>query len=103
MRYDWRAICGPGMTAATALIAILLERRFSSIPNPAALFVCIVAFAGSLSGLTSGLVSAVIAVAGSALFFLGHRAAPGYDNSDLVRLSLLALTAAGTAGITGLL
>jgi PAS domain-containing protein len=103
MRFDWRAICGPGMTAAAALIAILLDRRFMAVPNPAALFVCIVAFAGSLSGFTSGLVSAAFAVAGSALFFLNHRVVPGYDTSDLVRLSLLALTAAGTAIITGLL
>ena len=103
MRFDWRAICGPGMIAATALIAILLDRRIAGIPNPAALFVCIVAFAGSLSGLSSGLISAAFAVAGAALFFLHHRAVPGYDISDLMRLSLLALTAAGTAGITGLL
>jgi PAS domain-containing protein len=103
MRFDWRATSGPILTAATALIAILLDRRFAAIPNPAALFVCIVALAGSLSGFASGLISAAIAVAGSALFFLHHRAAPGYDTSDLVRLSLLTLTAAGTAVITGLL
>jgi len=103
MRFDWRAICGPGLTVATALIAILLDRRFTAIPNPAALFVCIVAFAGSLSGFTSGLISAGFAVAGSALFFLNHRAVPGYNSSDLVRLSLLTLTATGTAVITGLL
>jgi hypothetical protein len=29
--------------------------------------------------------SAVIAVASSALFFLNHRAMPGYDTSDLAR------------------
>jgi PAS domain-containing protein len=103
MRFDWRAICGPGMTAATALIAILLDRRFMAVPNPAALFVCIVAFAGSFSGFTSGLISAAIAVAGSALFFLNHRAVPGYDTTDLVRMALLTLTAAGTAVMTGLL
>jgi PAS domain-containing protein len=103
MRFDWRAICGPGITAAAALIAILFDHRIVAVPNPAALFVCIVAFAGSLSGLASGLVSAAIAVAGSALFFLSHRAVPGYTTSDLVRLALLALTAAGTAVITGLL
>src|SRR5579863_3590628 len=103
MRFNWRAICGPGMTAATALIAILLDRRFMAVPNPAALFVCIVAFAGSFGGLTSGLISAAIAVAGSALFFLNHRAAPGYDTTDLVRMALLTLTAAGTAVMTGLL
>jgi PAS domain-containing protein len=103
MRFDWRATCGPGMAATTALIAIGLDHRFAAIPNPAALFVCIVACAGSFSGLASGLISAAIAVAGSALFFLHHRAAPGYDSSDLVRLSLLTLTAVGTAIVTGLL
>jgi PAS domain-containing protein len=103
MRFDWRAICGPGITAAAALIAILLDHRMPAVPNPAALFVCLVAFAGSFSGIASGLISAVIAVAGSALFFLNHRAVPGYDIYDLVRLAMLALTAAGTAVMTGLL
>src|SRR5207249_7001604 len=37
------------------------------------------------------------------LFFLNHRAAPGYDMSDLARMLLLAVTAGGTALITGLL
>ena len=103
MRFDWRAIFGPALTTATALIAILVDRQFIAVPNPAPLFVCIVAFAGSLSGLASGMVSAAIAVAASALFFLNHRATPGYDSADLVRLMMLAMTAVGTAGITGLL
>jgi PAS domain-containing protein len=42
-------------------------------------------------------------VISSALFFLNHRATPGYDAADLVRLAMLAMTAAGTAAITGLL
>lgn len=103
MQFDWRAISGPALTTATALIAILADRTLIAVPNPAPLFVCIVAFAGSLSGLASGMVSAGIAVAASALFFLNHRATPGYDTADLVRLLMLAVTAAGTAGITGLL
>jgi PAS domain-containing protein len=103
MQVDWRAICGPALATATALIAIAVDRTLFSVPNPAPLFVCIVAFAGSLSGLASGMVSAAIAVTSSALFFLNHRATPGYDISDLVRLVMLALTAAGTAVITGLL
>jgi PAS domain-containing protein len=103
MQLDWRAICGPALTTATALIAIAVDRIFIVVPNPAPLFVCIVAFAGSLSGLASGMISAAIAVAGSAAFFLNHRATPGYDISDLVRLAMLAMTAAGTAAITGLL
>ena len=103
MRLDWRAICGPVLTAAVAFIAILADRMLVTVPNPAPLFVCIVAIAGSLSGFGSGLASAAIAVAASALFFFEHRATPSYDTADLVKLGLLAITAAGTAGITGLL
>ena len=103
MQFDWRAISGPALTTATALIAFLVDRHFVAVPNPAPLFVCIVAFAASLSGIASALVSAAIAVVSSALFFLNHRATPGYDASDLARMLLLALTAAGTAVITGLL
>jgi PAS domain-containing protein len=102
MRLGWRAISGPVLTAATALLAILLD-RFFPVPSPAPLFVCIVAFAGSLSGFGSGMISAAIAVAASALFFLSHRAAPGYTTTDLIRLGMLAMTAAGTAAITGLM
>jgi PAS domain-containing protein len=103
MRFDWRAISGPALTAMTALIAILVDHHLVALPNPAPLFICIVAFAASLSGLASGMASAAIAVACAALFFLNHRAVPGYDASDLVRLSMLAVTAVGTAAITGLL
>jgi PAS domain-containing protein len=103
MQFDWRAISGPALTTATALIAFLVDRNLVAVPNPAPLFVCIVAFAASLSGTGSGLISAAIAVVSSALLFLNHRAAPGYDLSDLARMVLLALTAAGTAVITGLL
>ena len=103
MQFDWRAICGPALTTATALIAISVDAHSVAIPDPAPLFVCIVALAGSLSGLASGMISAAIALAASALFSLNHRAAPGYDATDLVRLAMLAITATGTAGIAGLL
>lgn len=103
MQFDWRAITGPALTTATALTAFLIDRLVVSVPNPAPLFVCIVAYAASVSGITSGMISAVIAVASSALFFLNHRATPGYDVSDLSRMLLLAATAGGTAIITGLL
>ena len=103
MQFDWRAISGPALTAATALIAILVDRHLVAVPNPAPLFICIVAFAASLSGLASGMASAVIAVGCAALFFLDHRTTTGYDTSDIVRLGMLAVTAVGTAGITGLL
>lgn len=101
MPFDWRALSGPVLTAATASIAFAVDRHLVAVPNPAPLFVCIVAFAASLSGTASGLTSAVIAVVASALFFLNQRAAPGYDMSDLARMLLLAVTAAGTAAITG--
>jgi PAS domain-containing protein len=101
MQFDWRALFGPALTGATALIAFLLDGTLVAIPNPAPLFVCIVAFAASLSGTASGLSSAAIAVVSSALFFLNHRAAPGHDIPDLARMLLLAITAVGTAVITG--
>jgi PAS domain-containing protein len=103
MQLNWRAISGPALTTATAFAAFLLDRYVVPIPNPAPLFVCIVALAASVSGTVSGMASAVISVAASALFFLNHRAAPGYDPSDLARMLLLAATAGGTALITGLL
>jgi len=103
MQLNWRAISGPALMTATALLAFLVDRHFVPIPNPAPLFVCIVALAASVGGIVSGLASAVIAVTASALLFLNHRAAPGNDISDLVRMLLLAATAGGTALITGLL
>jgi PAS domain-containing protein len=103
MQLNWRAISGPALMTATALLAFLVDRHFVPIPNPAPLFVCIVALAASVGGIVSGLASAVIAVTASALLFLNHRAAPGNDISDLMRMLLLAATAGGTALITGLL
>ena len=103
MQFDRRAIVGPALAAATALGAVLVDGHLSGIPNPAPLLVCIVAFAGSLSGIGSAAVSAAIAITGSALFFLDHRATRGYDEADLIRLAMLAVTAGGTAAVTGLL
>jgi len=92
MQFDRRAISGPILTTATASIAILVDRYWIGVPNPAPLLVCIVAFAGSLNGLGSAAVSAAIAIAGS-----------GYQIGDLIGLAMLAMTAGGTAAITGLL
>jgi PAS domain-containing protein len=103
MQFDWRAILGPAVTILVALIAFFVDRHFVTVPNPAPLFVCIVALASSIHGLTSGLISAAVAVLFSALFFLNHRATPGYDAHDIARMVLLALTAGGTALITGML
>ena len=101
MQFDGRAISGPVLSAATMLAAIAIDRYH--VPNPAAVLVLITAFAGTSSGFRSGLASAAIGIVGSALFFLDHRASPGYQTSDLVRLAMLAVTAGGTAAITGLL
>lgn len=103
MQFDWRTIIGPAMTTAVALIAFLVDRYVVMVPNPAPLFVCIVALASSVSGTISGLISAAISVVFSALLFLHHRAVPGYDAHDVARMMLLALTAGGTALITGVL
>jgi PAS domain-containing protein len=103
MQFDWRAISGPVLTIATTLIAVVVDRYFVVVPSPTPLFICIVAFAASLSGLASGMVSAATAVGCAALFFLSRHATAGYDTADLVRLVMLAATAIGTAAITGLL
>ncbi|MGY4629571.1 PAS domain-containing protein [Bradyrhizobium sp. USDA 4486] len=100
MRFGWRAISGPVLTAAIALLAILLDRTIV-VPSPAPVFVCVVALAGALSGFASAMTSAALAVIGAALFCLGHRAMSFHAAADLV--GLLAVTAFGTAGITGLM
>jgi len=102
MRFGWRAICGPALTATALLLALLFD-RFIPTPSPAPLFVCIVALAGALAGLTAAMTTAVVAVIGTALFFLSRQGVSGYGSADLIRLGLLAITAAGTAGITGLM
>jgi PAS domain-containing protein len=71
-----------------------------TVPDPAPLFVCIVAFAGSLSGLASGLATAAFAV--TALAFFHHHGAD-FGSADLVRQAMLSVTVTGTAIITGLL
>jgi PAS domain-containing protein len=73
------------------------------MPSPAPLFVYIVAFAGSLSGFRSGMISAAIAVAGSTLFFLGRHGMAGYATPDVIHIGVLAMTTAGTAAVTGLM
>jgi PAS domain-containing protein len=103
MQLNWRTSSGPALTAATASIAIFVDRHFIDVSDLAPLLVCIVAFAGSLSGLGSAMVCAAIAVVCSALLFPIHRAISDYDVLDIVRLSTLAITATGTAVITGLL
>lgn len=102
MRFGWRAISGPVLTVAVALLAILLDRHVP-VPSPAPLFVGIVALAGTLSGFASAMTSGALAVIGAALFFLSHHGVSFGAAADLVRLGLLAMTAFGTAGVTGLM
>src|ERR1700722_4107883 len=103
LTFDWRAIFGPALTAVTALIALAADHLLLAVPNPAPLFVCIVALAGSLSGLRSSLTSAALAVVSSMLFFSARGVHIGASASDLTRFSMLALAVIGTAILTGLL
>jgi len=103
MHFDRRAFPGPALALATALAANLLDRHLTGVPNPAPLLVLTVAFAGSLSGFGSAMVSAVIATVGCALFFLNRHGAAGYDTGDVLRLAMLAVSAGATAVIIGLL
>ena len=103
MQLDWRATFGPALTAATTLIAFAADHLLLTVPNPAPLFVCIVALAGSFSGLRSGLASAALALVSSALFFAARGVPIVASASDLTRLSMLAVAAIGTAILTGLL
>jgi PAS domain-containing protein len=103
MQFDWRATFGPALTAITALMALAVDRLLFAVPNPAPLFVCIVALAGSLSGLRSSLASAAIALAASALIFLANGFRLDASASDLARLAMLAVAVIGTAALTGLL
>jgi PAS domain-containing protein len=102
MQFDWRATFGPALTVITAAIALVTDHLLLTLSNPAPLFVCIVALAGSLSGLRSSLISAALALACSALIF-SARGVPLDSSSDLTRLGLLALAVVGTAVLTGLL
>ncbi|MBR0991983.1 PAS-domain containing protein [Bradyrhizobium japonicum] len=102
MRVRWRAISGPVLTAATLLLATVFD-RFIPTASPAPLLVCIVALAGALSGLASAVTSAAIAVIGAALLILGRHGVSGSTTADLAPLGLMAIAAAATAGITGLM
>ena len=93
-----------GSDDSDGLIAIAVDRHsVMTVPDPAPLLSASSLSPAHARGLVSGMISAAIAVASSALFFFNHRTTPGYDMADLVRLAMLAVTAAGTAGITGLL
>jgi len=102
LTFDWRAIFGPALTAVTALVALAADHLLA-VPNPAPLFVCIVALAGSLSGIRSSLTSAALALVSSVLFFSARGVHIGASAADLMRFSMLAAAVIGTAILTGLL
>ena len=103
MQFDWRATSGPALIAITALIALAVDHLLFAVANPAPLFVCIVALAGSFSGLRSSLISAVLALAFTALI-LTVRGTPVYAaGSDFARFAMLGVAVIGTAVLTGLL
>ena len=55
MQFNRRAMSGPALTALTALLAVLAgDHDLKGGAHLAPLLVCIVAFAGSLSGLAIG-------------------------------------------------
>ena len=103
MQFDWRSMSGPLLAAATALLTIVVDRHLKGVTYPAPLFVCIVALAGSLGGLSSAATSGTIGIGCSALFFFNRHAPPGYDGSDLVQLAMLSIAVGTTAALTGLL
>ncbi|GAB1715172.1 MAG: hypothetical protein NTAFB05_02140 [Nitrobacter sp.] len=102
MRFDWRTMAGPALATLVALASIFVDRNVVAIPNPSALYVCVVALAASLGGMTSGLVSAGVAVAASALFLSGHGAALPAELPALPHLLLLAAATGVVAAIVGL-
>ena len=101
MRFGWRAISGPVLSAAALLLPMLFD-RFTPAPSPAPLLIGIVALAGALSGLASAVTSAAVAVIGTALLSLGRHGLSA-SFADLLQLGLLTIAAAGTAGVTGLM
>jgi PAS domain-containing protein len=103
MQFDWRSMSGPALAAAAALLAVIVDRHLKGAPYPAPLFVCIVALAGSLSGLASAATSGAIAIGCSALFFFNRHAPPGYDSADLMQMAMLSIAVGTTAAIIGLL
>ena len=103
MQFDWRATLGPALTVTTALGAFAANHLLSSVPNPAPLFVCIVALAGSFAGLRSSLASAALALSASALFLSAHGVPITASAPELTRLLILAVATIGTAILTGLL
>ncbi len=97
MQLDWRMMLGPALAMLIASASIYVDHDLAAFPNLSALYICVVALAGSLGGTASGLISAGIAVLAAA-GLLGDDNATVADGSIL----LLILAAGGTALMTGL-
>ncbi|WP_425905987.1 PAS-domain containing protein [Nitrobacter sp. TKz-YC02] len=102
MHIDWRTMLGPAFAILIASASIYADRNVAAFPDLSALYICVVALAGSLGGTVSGLISAGIAVLASAGILNDYNATV-VDGSIVFRLGLLTLAAGGTALITGLL
>lgn len=102
MQLDWRMMLGPALAMLLASASIYVDHDLAAFPNLSALYICVVALAGSLGGTASGLISAGIAVLASAGLLSDDNATVA-DGSILLHLGLLTLTAGGTALMTGLL
>ncbi len=102
MHIDWRTMLGPAFAILIASASIYADRNVAAFPDLPALYICVVALAGSLGGTVSGLISAGIAVLASAGILSDDNATVA-GGSIVLRLGLLTLTAGGTALITGLL
>jgi PAS domain-containing protein len=99
MQFDWRAIGGPTLTTATALVASVVDGNSTIVFLLAPLFVCIAALSAALSGIAPGLISTAIAVAFTALLVHDH----GTDATSVAHLIMLTVAASTAAIVTGLL
>jgi PAS domain-containing protein len=99
MQFDWRAISGPIVTIATALIAVAVDSNSIVVSDLAPLFVCIAALSAALSGIAPGLISTAIAVAFAAWLVRDH----GIDAANIAHLTTLAVAGSGAAIVIGVL
>lgn len=97
MQFDWRALSGPIVTIATALIAVAVDRNSIVVSNLAPLFVCTAALSAALGGIAPGLISTTVAVAFTVWLVRDH----GINAADVAHLVMLAVAASGAAVVTG--
>jgi PAS domain S-box-containing protein len=88
---------GPLLTAIAAGVLVVMERTPLYVPNPGSVLVAVVAYAGFLGGVRSGLVSASIALIYSAYFFTVTGPSIAGDNGRRFIVVLLATPAVALA------